>query len=161
MQYLSSGFFIISIHAPRTGSDKFRVIGVHTKTEFQSTLPARGATFTSVTSSPYRFISIHAPRTGSDRMVFWPSGHAEISIHAPRTGSDYIIVATPILQTISIHAPRTGSDLMEYIDSNIYCDFNPRSPHGERPAILQPHTSRSHFNPRSPHGERPYKSCGR
>ena len=33
--------------------------------------------------------------------------------------------------------------------------FNPRSPHGERPAIWRyAHTRRRYFNPRSPHGER-------
>ena len=32
--------------------------------------------------------------------------------------------------------------------------FNPRSPHGERPASPRPWRWNSHFNPRSPHGER-------
>ena len=34
----------ISIHAPRTGSDYFSGAGTTTAIEFQSTLPARGAT---------------------------------------------------------------------------------------------------------------------
>ena len=57
---------IISIHAPRTGSDQ-KVCPIDLDAE----------------------ISIHAPRTGSDAKVV--GGHAErfgISIHAPRTGSD-------------------------------------------------------------------------
>ena len=33
-------------------------------------------------------------------------------------------------------------------------DFNPRSPHGERPATHSDRRSQSDFNPRSPHGER-------
>ena len=37
------------------------------KTEFQSTLPARGATFTLAVNRRTSSISIHAPRTGSDR----------------------------------------------------------------------------------------------
>ena len=35
-------------------------------------------------------------------------------------------------------------------------DFNPRSPHGERPGSPGGSHDRLHFNPRSPHGERPF-----
>ena len=57
---------LISIHAPRTGSDDDRAEGIVAR----------------------RRISIHAPRTGSDfrRRSFRRRGY--ISIHAPRTGSD-------------------------------------------------------------------------
>ena len=34
-------------------------------------------------------------------------------------------------------------------------NFNPRSPHGERPPLREALTGRHDFNPRSPHGERP------
>ena len=147
---------IISIHAPRTGSD--------------------------TASNPQRSgenISIHAPRTGSDATLarkilqdvdFNPrSPHGErhrpvrllvvvddISIHAPRTGSDSISVTdgagAEIFQStlpargatardavarldddISIHAPRTGSDASLSARNYAPRDFNPRSPHGERP----------------------------
>ena len=56
---------------------------------------------------------------------------------------------------ISIHAPRTGSD-GEAVDSlRAVRDFNPRSPHGERPVRRRPAPCRRwNFNPRSPHGER-------
>ena len=58
----------ISIHAPRTGSDgivaSYRALGF----EFQSTLPARGATDQHEILHRLRLISIHAPRTGSDWM---------------------------------------------------------------------------------------------
>ena len=37
--------FVISIHAPRTGSDCFSCVNNSSVFEFQSTLPARGATF--------------------------------------------------------------------------------------------------------------------
>ena len=78
----------ISIHAPRTGSDVcisyhrefpkyFNPRSPHGERrahrpsfgatwQFQSTLPARGATFVSCSCNCYRQISIHAPRTGSD-----------------------------------------------------------------------------------------------
>ena len=64
----SSGICLISIHAPREGSDAYKIFR-----------------FGLVTS-----ISIHAPREGSDA----PSAVNKdpvllISIHAPREGSDY------------------------------------------------------------------------
>ena len=148
----------ISIHAPRTGSDRG--------------MPCRLATS--------RAISIHAPRTGSD---VWVTAYArlelEISIHAPRTGSDIILFCyvrrllrfqstlpargatqircfCPCTHAISIHAPRTGSDLLRAVDRKTYDNFNPRSPHGERQrTITGVSWSIRHFNPRSPHGERP------
>ena len=102
---------LISIHAPRVGSDRFWIYRhvVHV-------------------------ISIHAPRVGSDylggrRMQV----NVHISIHAPRVGSDpgsdiYVVrklvfqstlpvwgaTTLPTLSSgwisISIHAPRVGSD---------------------------------------------------
>ena len=78
----------ISIHAPRTGSDwtrrrlpskgeDFNPRSPHGERheeeaadmmarEFQSTLPARGATRWCAAAAPRTSISIHAPRTGSD-----------------------------------------------------------------------------------------------
>ena len=57
---------VISIHAPRTGSDVSRC-RLHSPTSaFQSTLPARGATAGRRDGVQDARISIHAPRTGSD-----------------------------------------------------------------------------------------------
>ena len=82
-----------------------------------------------------------------------------------------------LVQGISTHAPRTGSDRIFGATFGAINNFNPRSPHGERP-IRQQRTSRTetfqptlpargatglllrllqfrpNFNPRSPHGER-------
>ena len=167
----------ISIHAPRTGSDR--------KDADQWKEWA---------------ISIHAPRTGSDQIRRNDTERAGISIHAPRTGSDTVgSYATPE-EAISIHAPRTGSDRCKRLTARFTAHFNPRSPHGERHAaslmvaraiqfqstlpargataynvllrkgqnisIHAPRTgsdtppaaaahSCTYFNPRSPHGERP------
>ena len=41
-------FTVISIHAPREGSDNAEVLEQVQRTEFQSTLPVRGATRTSL-----------------------------------------------------------------------------------------------------------------
>ena len=79
---------------------------------FQSTLPARGATRAASQSQQPPAISIHAPRTGSDNAEANQKFRAiSISIHAPRTGSDLSLLRFP---------------------ANVH-DFNPRSPHGERP----------------------------
>ena len=150
----------ISTHAPRTGSDPRAARGAGRPANFnprsphgerhhplyrllhdepfQPTLPARGATRRGGLQ-PHRVrISTHAPRTGSDDSVFdLPSYIAKISTHAPRTGSDR---PPPPLETdtqaISTHAPRTGSDTPADSHAAGGSDFNPRSPHGERPRIF-------------------------
>ena len=106
----------ISIHAPRTGSDCTFGNAGYVWMEFQSTLPARGAT----AFSPPDF----------DPLI--------ISIHAPRTGSDMIATAASVTGSISIHAPRTGSDARRSACRMTSRNFNPRSPHGERHAFSPP-----------------------
>ena len=124
----------ISIHAPRTGSD---AVGIGIKDGiyiFQSTLPARGATIPYADAPRYMTISIHAPRTGSDNAKRHPQEQIDISIHAPRTGSDLRRTKRQSPSEISIHAPRTGSDGRSTGQLVGCADFNPRSPHGERPS---------------------------
>ena len=84
------GGAVISIHAPRTGSDiRLTKTICRPNIGFQSTLPARGATPTHDFQSCALHISIHAPRTGSDvRFTLYYMILIYISIHAPRTGSD-------------------------------------------------------------------------
>ena len=78
----------ISIHAPRTGSDCREGVPNKAPRQFQSTLPARGATDGRAAPRRNINISIHAPRTGSDVMLLSVLQAPAISIHAPRTGSD-------------------------------------------------------------------------
>ena len=80
-----------------------------------------------------------------------------ISIHAPRMGSDAIDAQIIKTRAISIHAPRMGSDDAEKYDILKARNFNPRSPHGERPLSLTRPFMPLYFNPRSPHGERQYR----
>ena len=82
--------------------------------EFQSTLPVRGATAPRVPVDHLQVISIHAPREGSDS---WKQLRelrpGDISIHAPREGSDlHLRHAAQDRRDISIHAPREGSDMV-------------------------------------------------
>ena len=168
----------ISIHAPRTGSDRAAGTKRGTSRQFQSTLPARGATGAYFTTAELIDISIHAPRTGSDSACRLPVPQCGISIHAPRTGSDPPFDYNRINAYISIHAPRTGSDVNRFcnrpcinafqstlpargatfqqlMEHNWQIYFNPRSPHGERLAQSIYLSAPVHyFNPRSPHGER-------
>ena len=56
----------ISIHAPLTGSDDNAIDLVCDKKIFQSTLPSQGATVANMRNGMGVYISIHAPLTGSD-----------------------------------------------------------------------------------------------
>ena len=104
---------------------------------FQSTLPARGATFLTALSVKPAFD--FNPRS--------PHGERRAPKALPDAGAG-----------ISIHAPRTGSDRVMWRLSHCHSNFNPRSPHGERPATLAKRTATTpNFNPRSPHGERRFR----
>ena len=115
-----------------------RLYGLYKKIlhkQFQSTLPARGATFKSRRAHARRKISIHAPRTGSDlrRRGNWPS-HSGISIHAPRTGSDNPgRMEEPMNYKFQSTLPARGATWRRATKSTRPRYFNPRSPHGERP----------------------------
>ena len=97
----------ISIHAPRTGSDKASRYPMATDTEFQSTLPARGATVKATRQSTFQSTLPARGATMADAKAMMD---AVISIHAPRTGSDAKLDGKMVAVCISIHAPRTGSD---------------------------------------------------
>ena len=79
---------LISIHAPRMGSDQHPIKFRDMHVGFQSTLPGWGATNGTYSTFDDLFISIHAPRMGSDIIPCGFSYHGAISIHAPRMGSD-------------------------------------------------------------------------
>ena len=169
---------VISIHAPRTGSDNINRRTPCRKSNFNPRSPHGERRNHAVDAVLRGEISIHAPRTGSDSTAptstsllrnFNPrSPHGErrcgrdaptravvISIHAPRAGSDKDRAFLNRRIEISIHAPRTGSDLMALSTATMINNFNPRSPHGERPVVEVIFTAFSgNFNPRSPHGER-------
>ena len=104
---------MISIHAPRTGSDKADKPIQMVVPRFQSTLPARGATH-----------AMFLPHTG--RHYFNPrSPHGErrpppkkerrtktiFQSTLPARGATQAAILFRLLILISIHAPRTGSDV--------------------------------------------------
>ena len=125
---------IISIHAPRTGSDEALFAIARAITRISIHAPRTGSDSTLQSYKIHLLISIHAPRTGSDGSPASGSIPAAsfqstlpargatvkdlqeqvkrlISIHAPRTGSDRARGTQVAEMTISIHAPRTGSDI--------------------------------------------------
>ena len=124
---------------------------------FQPTLPARGAT--DVGAREHR------------HNAFQPT--------LPARGATHAVDVLLLPGAISTHAPREGSDQGPALHRRRGCNFNPRSPRGERPtrstfsffpALFQPtlpargatilppiHLPHAHyFNPRSPRGERPW-----
>ena len=80
--------------------------------QFQSTLPARGATRHFLNCKRTHRFQSTLPARGATVAGFAAGKIAQISIHAPRTGSD--------------HTSKVTKGVSRY--------FNPRSPHGERPA---------------------------
>ena len=147
----------ISIHAPRTGSDVSPAPIPASAPLFQSTLPARGATLACNFCGIACHISIHAPRTGSDgeclgaeildsqfQSTLPARGATRHFLNCKRThrfqstlparGATVAGFAAGKIAQISIHAPRTGSDHTSKVTKGVSRYFNPRSPHGERPA---------------------------
>ena len=80
---------------------------------FQPTLPARGAT--------------HTANFSRSSSVFQPT--------LPARGATAETLAFATSPQISTHAPRTGSDIYSRNSATTSHNFNPRSPHGERPGF--------------------------
>ncbi len=101
--------------------------------QFQSTLPARGATLVvlivMVIDKYFNPRSPRGERHGKHGLA--ATGQA-ISIHAPREGSDLNDIYYITSGSISIHAPREGSDEYAFDNAKNKTNFNPRSPRGER-----------------------------
>ena len=78
-------------------------------------------------------ISIYSPRP---QIAGTGHSHSKISIHSPRAGRDCRYPNAPLITQISIHSPRMGRD--EGLGENAAGsgDFNPLSPHVERPPRL-------------------------
>ena len=168
----------ISTHAPRAGSDRVGDMVTGRVSQFQPTLPVRGATWRA--SMAFLMDSDFNPRSpcGERRALMWRMKTImRISTHAPRAGSDLQALQTvwrhknfnprspcgerlygfphhAHRSVISTHAPRAGSDAACSSRASSSLNFNPRSPCGERPGRAPSTVSSPDFNPRSPCGER-------
>ena len=115
------------------GERRFHNVNALRLCQFQSTLPARGATTQLLVEKNFIPISIHAPRTGSDRIL--------PALSVPKAEFQSTLPARGATGVPAVAAPLAD-------------DFNPRSPHGERHNHCNFWLCRCYFNPRSPHGER-------
>ena len=146
----------ISIHAPLTGSDSSASASLPVAYIFQSTLPSQGATLRGGgILHRGKYFNPRSPHRERQHFHFMRSVIKAISIHAPLTGSDDRTRKLPNAPPhISIHAPLTGSDDTWIATTHKAINFNPRSPHRERPLRSSTLSNRTNFNPRSPHRER-------
>ena len=80
---------MISIHAPRVGSDIGLYCHQRVLWDFNPRSPCGERQSHQRRSAADESISIHAPRVGSDGLIEWHAFElSRISIHAPRVGSD-------------------------------------------------------------------------
>ena len=170
---------LISIHAPRVGSDLPSSPQRQGRRGFQSTLPVWGAAWT-LHSQLCQIVTNFNPRSPCGerprRRSTWylniyfnprsPCGerhksppmqirHGAFQSTLPVWGATLFLFFFFLRAAISIHAPRVGSDWVKPIDFTPDLNFNPRSPCGERlcrDSTL--YSGRAYFNPRSPCGER-------
>ena len=91
---MSKSGILISIHAPREGSDTCGMKRPPPAERFLSTLPARGATWHDLADAALcvQFLST-LPARGATDVCIRKIPQPYISIHAPREGSDLRILA--------------------------------------------------------------------
>ena len=125
---------------------------------FQSTLPARGATRFRPVGSHQQYFNPRSPHGERPPKSLQRAACALFQSTLPARGATCLLwLSDNVCPAISIHAPRTGSDLIFLHSRTVNNYFNPRSPHGER-QHRQPYAgSCRDFNPRSPHGERQHR----
>ena len=127
--------FRISIHAPRMGSDEIVMTESELRELFQSTLPAWGATC--ISNIKLKLRTYFNPRSPhGERHTFFCLWRVwrQISIHAPRMGSDSTALESNITNGIfQSTLPAWGATKGKTRKTAPKRNFNPRSPHGERP----------------------------
>ena len=127
--------WIISIHAPRAGSDpQARPAPRPPSREFQSTLPVRGATDTQQRSRIQGItISIHAPRAGSDSIPIEPKTvNQNFNPRSPCGERLYRDLLSEAEQAFQSTLPVRGATFRSGNFLATFFYFNPRSPCGER-----------------------------
>ena len=147
---------VISIHAPREGGDVYKEYSRNGLQKFQSTPPARGATFGGALMVSVFLFQSTPPARGATQMLLMWQLLIKISIHAPREGGDEHAISSISGFFISIHAPREGGDgvvLLSFLSCSVFQSTPPA-----RGATLDnksQSTAEKNFNPRPPRGGRP------
>ena len=102
---------IISIHAPRMGSDRLRFLMRTAPLVFQSTLPAWGATPIIIPCSTKDLVfQSTLPAWGATRIWVNSQFLTKFQSTLPAWGATYCVGCRSARLNISIHAPRMGSD---------------------------------------------------
>ena len=123
---------------PARGATAAYLSNIASTLVFQSTLPARGATRHSAHSGcACKFQSTLPARGATLTPPPAPLTAALFQSTLPARGATRMWSASSMYWAISIHAPRTGSDCASEIALSVQHHFNPRSPHGERPASIR------------------------
>ncbi len=148
--------FVISIHAPRVGSDSSTPCNPVITMLFQSTLPVWGATVWGSFFFGGENISIHAPRVGSD----WLPGdtsppQGDFNPRSPCGERQRERLSFRFVYGFQSTLPVWGATCLDAKCAGVGVHFNPRSPCGERHNIVSIPKHQLDFNPRSPCGERP------
>ena len=150
----------ISIHAPRMGSDPAPSRPAPTPRYFNPRSPDGERRIPACRPCRARYFNPRSPdgeRPGSVSRLMqskWNSNPRSPDGEQREAG-----VQAAVLPFISIHAPRMGSDSRPHAAPCTPRNFNPRSPDGERHTHQTQATKHRHFNPRSPDGERLIRTC--
>ena len=169
---------MISIHAPREGGDQKAQCAQQYYGIFQSTPPARGATFNDILlCSMAQHFNPRPPRGGRRGRHICSAVWCLFQSTPPARGATKPSGKRHTRFYISIHAPREGGDLCGADGDRQHHHFNPRPPRGGRRVNYQavqtsvkfqstppargatgspprPRTASTYFNPRPPRGGR-------
>ena len=123
----------ISIHAPREGSDHKSRFCNFSSAKFQSTLPARGATYQTYILSFLEVFQSTLPARGATltRLIFYPFWRY-FNPRSPRGERRYNIIKEKAMSLFQSTLPARGATGLDGIFRHSCFDFNPRSPRGER-----------------------------
>ena len=145
----------ISIHAPRTGSDDGSRRHFEKRGNFNPRSPhGERRADVKLTLKQCSFQSTLPARGATDRVELKDRAFLFQST-LPARGATLELLKTAVYQSFQSTLPARGATLIRWVCCRGFFHFNPRSPHGERlRRVRLPCAGRAYFNPRSPHGER-------
>ena len=122
---------------------------------FQSTRPARGATFAFLFWCNFEFISIHAPREGRDTVRMEDANFInEFQSTRPARGATGMFGKILVIFLFQSTRPARGATCFGAVVLRVLINFNPRAPRGARHYGLVRRYVFYYFNPRAPRGAR-------
>ena len=129
----------ISIHSPRMGRDNIGMGVTNAITDFNPLSPHGERLIGTCHVCNIVYFNPLSPHGERRRLFTRFQSYISISIHSPRMGRDSSSYPDVICNCISIHSPRMGRDAIMQHCRRKCEDFNPLSPHGERPCCY-PHS---------------------